>query len=104
LNDKRRVAIFPRWLEYSSAFLAFAGMTSMGIAFTKHGLFCYHGALGYYFGMAIWLFWNDTHAWYAWTAERRGVYPREAQLPQLGDDLLAQLDDARPAAVPVAVS
>jgi hypothetical protein len=73
LNDKRSVKLFPRWLEHTSIFLAIAGMTSMGIAFTKHGVFCYHGLLGYYFGMAIWLFWNDTHAWYAFTAPRRGV-------------------------------
>ncbi len=81
LRDRRPQPLFPRWLEHTSVFLAIAGMTSMGIAFTKHGVFAYNGLLGYYFGMTIWLFWNLSHAWYVYRAVSHSAVDRIIDQP-----------------------
>lgn len=65
LGDRRSTPMFPRVLEYGSIVCAICGMTSLGIGFTTHGAFSYHGVLGYYFGMGIWLVWINSHAWCA---------------------------------------
>lgn len=95
LHDSRSHPLFPRWLERLSAVLAIAGLTSMGIAFTKTGIFSYHGLLGYYFGMTIWLFWNTSHAWYVYKSVGRGdVGPLAATAT--GDQLAAGALTAAP--------
>lgn len=62
LKDRSAKPIFPRWLAQVSILGAISMVTLIGPAFTKTGIFAYHGLLGYYVPGAIWALWLDAHS------------------------------------------
>jgi len=71
LQDRKEKKTVPKWLTYASIVGAVALVTTAGSAFTKTGLFSYHGLLGYFVPMAIWGLWFDSHSIYMWRALSR---------------------------------
>jgi hypothetical protein len=64
LNDPRPQPLVPHRLSRASIVGAVVLITAAGPAFTQSGPFAYHGALGFYLPMCIWIFWVNGHAWY----------------------------------------
>lgn len=62
LKDRSSPPLFPRWLALVSIVGAISMVTLIGPAFTKTGIFAYHGLLGYYVPGAIWALWIDAHS------------------------------------------
>jgi hypothetical protein len=64
LNDSRAQPLIPHWFSKTSIAAAIVLITAAGPAFTYSGPFAYHGALGFYLPMFIWICWMNGHAWY----------------------------------------
>lgn len=55
LQDKREQPMVPRWFPWATLAGCFLLIGAAGPAFFKSGPFAYHGALGYYLPLAVWL-------------------------------------------------